>query len=121
MNRLSGKNKYGFAYTKIPLNKSYTECETDKPEICYTGFIADRLDAYEKTGLAPEEIPCWNDGPLPKCGPDEMPWFVIETATPFSRIADYMVVRWMGTNWSDKRAERAVKWMPLPQPPKEEK
>ena len=56
MNRLSGRNKYGMAYTKIPLNKSYIECETDKPEICYTGFIADRLAAYEDTHLDPNEI-----------------------------------------------------------------
>ena len=85
--------------------------------------VRKKLFQYESTGLMPDEIPQWHDGPLPKCGPEEMPWFVIEAPSWIGGLPDYEVVRWMGEHWSDKRADRAEKWMKLslPQPPKEEK
>ena len=50
MKRLTRRTDEGIAYTKIPLNESHIGFQ------CFTGFIADRLAAYEDTGLEPEEI-----------------------------------------------------------------
>lgn len=58
MERLTKRDtKDGLAYTEIALN---TSCIYDDVKqrfhACHTGFIADRLAAYEDTGLDPEQI-----------------------------------------------------------------
>lgn len=49
MDRLTGRNIDGIAYTKIPLNPSRIEIGA-----CYTGFVADRLSEYEDIGTPAE-------------------------------------------------------------------
>ena len=62
MNRLTKRAKNGLAYIDIPLNQSSVLDTNENIVECYTGFIADRLAAYEDTGLEPEEIKSfiWN-------------------------------------------------------------
>jgi hypothetical protein len=55
MNRLTERTSDGIAYTKIPLNESHLN-KRGVIEQCFTGFVADRLAAYEDIGLSPEEI-----------------------------------------------------------------
>jgi hypothetical protein len=50
--RLTHRNKYGIAYTKIAVNESNM---VDVGE-CYTGRIIDRLAAYEDSQMTPEEV-----------------------------------------------------------------
>lgn len=58
MNRLTNRDpKDGLAYTVIPLNTSHVYDDVNQQiHACYTGFVADRLAAYEDTGLDPEQI-----------------------------------------------------------------
>lgn len=56
MNRLTKRTKGGIAYTEIPLNQSSVIDKDGYIVGCRTGFIADRLAAYEDTGLEPEDI-----------------------------------------------------------------
>jgi len=53
--RLTERTSDGIAYTKIPLNESHLN-KRGVIEQCFTGFVADRLAAYEDIGLSPEEI-----------------------------------------------------------------
>ena len=53
--RLTERTSDGIAYTKIPLNESHLN-KRGVIEQCFTGFVADRLAAYEDSGLSPEEI-----------------------------------------------------------------
>lgn len=62
MDRLSQRNSKSIAYTRIPLNESWLEIGA-----CYTGKIADRIAAYEDTGLEPEEIVNLNDFSTTQC------------------------------------------------------
>jgi len=58
MNRLTNRDpKDGLAYTVIPLNTSCVYDDINQQfHACYTGFVADRLAAYEDSGLQPEEL-----------------------------------------------------------------
>ena len=56
MNRLTKRAKDGLAYSDIPLNQSSVLDVNENIVECYTGFIAERLAAYEDTGLEPEEV-----------------------------------------------------------------
>ena len=56
MNRLTKRAKNGLAYSDIPLNQSSVLDVNENIVECYTGFIAERLAAYEDTGLEPEEM-----------------------------------------------------------------
>ena len=56
MNRLTKRAKNGLAYSDIPLNQSSVLDANENIIECYTGFIAERLAAYEDTGLEPKEI-----------------------------------------------------------------
>jgi hypothetical protein len=49
--RLTNRTPDGIAYTEIPLNESHI-----MENQCFTGFVADRLVAYEDSGLSPEEV-----------------------------------------------------------------
>jgi hypothetical protein len=55
MNKLTERTSDGIAYTKIPLNESHLNKRV-VIEQCFTGFVADRLAAYEDSGLSPEEV-----------------------------------------------------------------
>ena len=56
MNRLTKRAKNGLAYIDIPLNQSSVLDANENIVKCYTGFIADRLAAYEDTGRRPEDF-----------------------------------------------------------------
>ncbi len=51
MDRLTGRSKNGIAFSRVPLNNSFFDGGH-----YFTGFVADRLAAYEDTGLMPGEI-----------------------------------------------------------------
>ena len=61
MNRLTKRTKGGIAYTEIPLNQSSVIDKDGYIVGCRTGFIADRLAAYEDTRLEPEQVKQLND------------------------------------------------------------
>lgn len=52
---LTNRTEGGIAYTKIPMIESHLN-KRGAIEQCFTGFVADRLAAYEDSGLSPEEV-----------------------------------------------------------------
>ena len=65
MNRLTERTSDGIAYTKIPLNESHLN-KRGVIEQCFTGFVADRLAAYEDSGLSPEDCTAYAKGEAEK-------------------------------------------------------
>lgn len=89
-------------------------------------LVAERLAAYEDTGLSPDEIPHWI--PVSERLPDpkdmeHIQVLVIQKSTITSRPNIMSVARWNGADWICRGVElaRVTHWAYLPQPPKEKK
>ena len=91
-------NKYG---------KYYKASEEDKAEVIKTLELGERMR--------------WVDGKPPAFGENERKWIVFEYLTPFLKTRSYVTAVWLDTSYSEVKVKLARKWMPLPEPPKEEK
>jgi hypothetical protein len=121
MNRLTRRDRIGGACIK-PLDPDCGSCGSDARCKDHWSQIADRLAAYEDTGLEPDEIPSWIDAE------DETPDIgqTVLVYLPDKEEEKIRVGEYLGEG--DYRIGRKVyrgyeigAWMPLLRPPKEEK
>lgn len=125
MERLTERTKSGKLYlTPEPETDIYGDLTEKGFEQLYA--IYDRLAAYEDTGLSPNEIPHWI--PVGERLPKKIEYREADTRElipllvcvegteyPFRAFYD-------GKSWGDGWSKLDVTfWMPLPQPPREEK
>lgn len=98
-----------------------------------TQEIIDRLAAYEDTGFTPEEVQQMRWIPVEERLPEENVTVLAFNADPHAEkyvLARYRTVVYLGCYWCQFDQEydswcascwKVTHWMPLPQPPKEEK
>lgn len=148
MNRLTRRDRIGGACIK-PLDPDCGSCGSDARCKDHWSQIADRLAAYEDTGLEPDEIPHWIpvSERLPEPEANVLIWQSYRGDAPYSNItighlhqesdlrrkpywtwiaygADMVhpkIEAWHRADFICPGNEFVTHWMPLPQPSKEEK
>ena len=105
----------------------------NSPYRVVTQEIIDRLAAYEDTGLAPVEVQQMRWIPVEERLPEENVTVLAFNADPHAEkyvLARYRTVVYLGCYWCQFDQEydswcascwKVTHWMPLPQPPKEER